>query len=569
MRNIQWLLLVGVFGFTSGCGDADVAVGEAPNSIYINGKIITVDDNFSFAEALAILGDKFVAVGSNEEISGLAGPQTKVIDLNGLTVIPGMTDNHLHSAGGGPGVDLSRARSLNEVLTLIADRIAETPEGEIVITNGDWHEAQLMEQRLPLRWDLDTVAPKHPVVVIRGGHEFILNSAALEKWHISKETPVPEGGRISRYSNGDLNGEIVDAAKRYVTLPPRPQKSLDERVQSQVNEYAMLHAVGLTGVRHPGGTIEQYKLRKELQRRGLLTMRVTQLLSVDRNGESADIVRAVKGWDIEPDDGDAMLRIGGIKLGVDGGFEGGFMREPYAEPWGQGGTFYGLQTVSQKRYNEIVQTLNRIGWRVFTHAVGDAAIDQVLAGYEAANAEESIVGDRWGIEHGFIAQPDHFERMNALGLYVSVQNHLYLAGPSLAKYWGTERAGWTTPVKAYLDADVPVSGGTDSPVIPYPPVWVIYHFVTRDTISGGVMGADQRISREDALRLVTRNYAYLTFEEDVKGTIEPGRFADMVVLEQDIMTIPEKEIQDLNVLLTVVGGKVVYENEAFAEAVRP
>ena len=480
-----------------------------------------------------------------------------------------MTDNHFHSAGGGPGVDLSRARSLKEVLMLIADRIAETPEGETVITNGDWHEAQLTEQRLPLRWDLDTVAPNHPVVVVRGGHEYILNSAALEKWNIAKDTPVPEGGRISRYSNGELNGEIVDTAKRYVTLPPRPQKSLDERVQSQVNEYTMLHAVGLTGVRHPGGTIEQYKLRKELQRRGLLTMRVTQLLSVDRDGESADVVRAVNGWDLESDDGDAMLKIGGIKLGVDGGFEGGYMREPYAEPWGQGGTFYGLQTVSQKRYNEIVQTLNRLGWRVFTHAVGDAAIDQVLAGYEAANAEESIVGERWGIEHGFIARPDHFERMNALGLYVSVQNHLYLAGPSLAKYWGTERAGWTTPVKAYLDADVPVSGGTDSPVIPYPPAWVIYHFVTRDTISGGVMGADQRISREDALRLVTRNYAYLTFEEDVKGTIEPGRFADMVVLEQDIMTIPENEIRDLNVLLTVVGGNVVYENEAFAEAVRP
>lgn len=569
MRNFQWLLLVGVFGFTSACGGAEVGVGEAPNIIYINGNIVTVDNNFSTAEALAITGDKFVAVGSNEEISALAGSQTKITNLNGLTVIPGMTDNHFHSAGGGPGVDLSRARSLKEVLMLIADRIAETPEGETVITNGDWHEAQLTEQRLPLRWDLDTVAPNHPVVVVRGGHEYILNSAALEKWNIAKDTPVPEGGRISRYSNGELNGEIVDTAKRYVTLPPRPQKSLDERVQSQVNEYTMLHAVGLTGVRHPGGTIEQYKLRKELQRRGLLTMRVTQLLSVDRDGESADVVRAVNGWDLESDDGDAMLKIGGIKLGVDGGFEGGYMREPYAEPWGQGGTFYGLQTVSQKRYNEIVQTLNRLGWRVFTHAVGDAAIDQVLAGYEAANAEESIVGERWGIEHGFIARPDHFERMNALGLYVSVQNHLYLAGPSLAKYWGTERAGWTTPVKAYLDADVPVSGGTDSPVIPYPPAWVIYHFVTRDTISGGVMGADQRISREDALRLVTRNYAYLTFEEDVKGTIEPGRFADMVVLEQDIMTIPENEIRDLNVLLTVVGGNVVYENEAFAEAVRP
>ena len=570
MKIIGRLLLLGACSLASACSDSDNrdsaegAGGDAPNSIYINGKIVTVDDDFSFAEALAIKGDKFVAVGSDEAISGLAGPETKVIDLNGLTVIPGMTDNHLHGAGGGPGVDLSRARSLDEVLSLIADRVAELPPGETVITNADWHEAQLTEQRLPLRRDLDTVSPNHPVVVVRGGHEFILNSAALEKWNISQETPVPDGGRITRYPDGELNGELVDTAKRYVSLPPRPQFSMDELVQRQANEYAKLHAVGLTGVRHPGGSIEQYRVRQELQRRGLLTMRVTQLLSVARDGEVAEVAGTVNGWNLEPDDGDAMLRIGGIKLGVDGGFEGGFMREPYAEPWDQGGSFRGLQTVSQQRYNEIVKTLNRLGWRVFTHAVGDAAIDQVLAGYEAANAEESIVGERWGIEHGFIPQPDHFERINELGLYVSAQNHLYVAGPSLARYWGPERAGWTTPVKAYLDAGVPISGGTDAPVIPYPPAWVIYHFVTRDTITGGVMGADQAISREDALRLVTRNHAYLTFEEDVKGTIEPGRYADLVVIDRDIMTVPTQEIEDLKVLLTVVGGKVVYENDAFA-----
>ena len=575
MKIIGRLLLLGACSLASACSDSDTrdsaegAGGDAPNSIYINGKIATVDDNFSFAEALAIKGDKFVAVGSNEAISGLAGPNTKVIDLNGLTVIPGMTDNHLHGAGGGPGVDLSRARSLDEVLSLIADRVAELPQGETVITNADWHEAQLTEQRLPLRRDLDTVAPDHPVVVVRGGHEFILNSAALEKWNISQETPVPDGGRITRYPDGELNGELVDTAKRYVSLPPRPQLSMDELVQRQANEYAKLHAVGLTAVRHPGGSIEQYRVRQELQRRGLLTMRVTQLLSVARDGEVAEVAGTVNGWDLEPDDGDAMLRIGGIKLGVDGGFEGGFMREPYAEPWDQGGSFRGLQTVSQQRYNEIVKTLNRLGWRVFTHAVGDAAIDQVLAGYEAANAEESIVGERWGIEHGFIPQPDQFERINALGLYVTAQNHLYVAGPSLTRYWGPERAAWTTPVKAYLDAGVPISGGTDAPVIPYPPAWVIYHFVTRDTITGGVMGADQGISREDALRLVTRNHAYLTFEEDMKGTIESGRYADLVVIDRDIMTVPAQEIEDMSVLLTVVGGRVVYENDAFAAGGQP
>jgi predicted amidohydrolase YtcJ len=404
-----------------------------------------------------------------------------------------------------------------------------------------------------------------PVVVVRGGHEFILNSAALKKWNITKETPEPPGGRITRYPDGELNGELVDRAKQLVSLPPRPAPSLEERIQAQIAEYNKLHAAGLTAVRHPGGSIEDYRMRREMASRGVLTMRVTQLLGVDRGGEPASVEQTVKSWGIAPDAGDALLRIGGIKLGVDGGFEGGFMREPYEEPYGEGGTFRGLQTVPQDRFTAIARTLNRLDWRVFSHAVGDAAIDEVLTGYEAANADKSIVGKRWGIEHGFIPQADQFPRMKKLELYVSAQNHLYLAGPSLVKYWGAKRAGWTTPVKAYLDAGIPVSGGTDSAVVPYPPLWVIYHFVTRDTITGGVLGADQKISREDAIRLVTRNHWYLTFEEQTKGVIAPGRYADMVVLAEDIMSVPAKRIEQMNVLMTMVGGKTVYRHNDWSK----
>ena len=514
---------------------------------------------------MAITGDKFTAAGTNDAVRKLAGTGTKQIDLKGLTVTPGLTDNHLHNGGGGPGVDLSRARTLGEVLAAIGARAKQSTPDDVVVTNSDWHEAQLKEQRLPLRRDLDEVAANVPVVVVRGGHEFILNSAALKKWNITKDTPEPPGGRITKYPDGELNGELVDRARQLVSLPRRPEQSLDQRIQEQVAEYNKLHAAGLTAVRHPGGSIEDYRMRKEMAKRGVLTMRVTQLLGVDRGGEPSSIEQAVKSWGIAVDDGDALLRIGGIKLGVDGGFEGGFMREPYEEPYGEGGKFRGLQTVPQDRYNAIVSTLNRLDWRIFTHAVGDAAIDQVLAGYEAANAEKSIVGRRWGIEHGFIPQPDQFPRIKKLSLFVSAQNHLYLAGPSLVKYWGAKRAGWTTPVKAYLDAGIPVSGGTDSAVVPYPPLWVIYHFVTRDTITGGVLGADQKISREDALRLVTRNHWYLTFEEGTKGTIAPGRYADMVVLAEDIMTVPAKRIEQMNVLMTMVGGKIVYRHNDWSK----
>jgi predicted amidohydrolase YtcJ len=234
------------------------------------------------------------------------------------------------------------------------------------------------------------------------------------------------------------------------------------------------------------------------------------------------------------------------------------MREPYAEPWGERGTFFGVNTMKAGPYTDVVKELNRLGWRVSTHAVGDAAIDEVLAAYEAANAERSIRGKRWTIEHGFIPQPDQFPRMKALDLVISAQDHLYLAGPSLVTYWGPARAARTTPMRAYLDQGLVVSGGTDSAVVPYPPLWVIYHFVTRDTISGGVLGADQRISRKEALQVETINNAYTTFEERTKGSIEPGKLADLVVLPQDILTCAEKDIEQMSVSMTMVGGRVVY-----------
>jgi predicted amidohydrolase YtcJ len=533
----------------------------APDIIYYNAKVVTVDDQFSYAQAVAITGDKFTAVGTSEVVRVLAGPNTRVVDLRGMTVIPGLTDNHLHSAGGGPGVDLSRTRTIDEVLKAVGDRVKRAEPSEVVISNNDWHEAQLKEQRLPLRRDLDKVAPMTPVVIVRGGHEFVLNSAGLAKWHITKTTAQPPGGRITRYADGELNGELVDTAKSLVTLPPEKPRTLEQQIQAQIVEYNKLHAVGLTAVRHPGDSIDSYRMRKQMQRRGVLTMRVTQLLRL--GGTPAAIEQTLKSSGLSPEDGDAMLRLGGMKMGVDGGFEGGFMREPYEEPYGEGGMFRGLQTTPPDRFNETVKLYNRLGWRVFTHAVGDAAIDEVLAGYEAANAERPIAGRRWGIEHAFIGRRDHLPRMKNLGLFLSLQDHLYLAGPSLVKYWGRQRAFLTTPVKMYVDAGLPVSGGTDSSVVPYSPLWVIYHFVTRDTISGGPMGVDQKISREDALRMVTRNHWYLTFEENTKGIIAPGRFADMVVLPEDIMTVPAKRIEQMRVMMTMVGGKVVYRDADF------
>lgn len=530
-----------------------------PDLVLYGGTVLTVDRSFSHAEAVAIAGDRILAVGTSAAMRGLATSTTRLVDLAGTTVIPGLMDNHLHSAGGGPGVDLSRARSLDDVAAAIAARVRETPAGGLVVSNSDWHEAQLRERRLPLRDDLDRVAPAHPVVLVRGGHEYVVNSAALARWKIDERTPEPSGGRITRYPNGRLNGELVDTAKALVTLPPPPARSREQQIAAKVAEYATLNAAGLTTVRHPGISVDEYRLLDEMRRQGKLTMRVNALLRP--GGTPQAIARTLDDSGLTPDTGDAWLRVGGVKLAVDGGFEGGLMREPYAEPWGEGGTFKGLQTQSRENFETTVLALHERGWRVATHAVGDAAVDLVLDAYERANARRSIVDRRWSIEHAFIGRPDHLPRMQALGVALAVQNHLYLAGPSLVNYWGPERAALTTPVKRYLDAGLPVSSGTDAPVVPYPPLWTFYHFITRDTITGGVLGAVQRISREQALRLATNGNAWLTFEEREKGAIEPGRLADLVVLPVNPMTAPETAIRDARVRMTIVGGRIVYEDK--------
>jgi predicted amidohydrolase YtcJ len=524
-----------------------------PDTILVNGHVVTVDARFSIAQAVAIGGGRLTAVGTDAAIRKLAGPSTTTIDLHGQTVVPGLADDHLHDAGGGPGVDLSRARSLADVLAAIKARVKASRPSEIIVTNSDWHEAQLKEHRLPYRRDLDTVSPANPVVVVRGGHEYILNSAALTKWHITKDTPQQPGGRITRDARGELNGELIDRAKSLVQLPPPPPLT----IESLIEQHKKLNAAGLTSIRYPGASIEQYRLLQEMQRRGLLTIRVNQLMRV--GADTAEKMRvAVAALNVKPDEGDEWVRVGGMKLGVDGGFEGGWMRQPYAEPWGEGGRFAGVNTMKQAPYTDVVKELNRLGWRVATHAVGDAAIDEVLAAYEAADAEKSIAGRRWTIEHGFIPQADQFPRMKTLGLVISAQDHLYLAGPSLVSYWGPARAARTTPMRAYLDQGFVVAGGTDSAVVPYPPLWVIYHFVSRDTISGGVLGADQKISRKEALQVETINNAYLTFEERIKGSIEPGKLADLVVLPEDILSCPPKDIEQMTVAMTMVGGKVVF-----------
>jgi predicted amidohydrolase YtcJ len=529
-------------------GDSTPETAQAADAIYTNGKVVSVDGSFSIAQAFAVKDGKFLAVGSNADIRRHAASATQVVDLQGRTVIPGLGDGHLHSVGGGAGIDLSKARTLAEFLQQVANAAQAAAPGTILVSNSDWHEAQLQEQRTPTAAELESAAPGIALVVRRGGHSYFLNNTALARWNITPSTPVPQGGSMPKDANGNLTGEVSNNARTLVTLPPSPALSM----QDLLAEQAVMNSHGLTSVRIPGTSVAHYRLLQQMRDADTATVRYSVLFR--------GTPQALAQEGIAQDQGDEWVKVWGVKMAVDGGFEGGHMTRAYEEPRGLGGTYFGLATITKAAFNQQVSDWNREGWRVTVHAVGDAGLDQVLEGFELAHAEKSIRGKGWTVEHAFVTRPDQYPRMKSLDLRLSVQDHLYLVAPTLRGYWGMERASQVTPVRTYLDQGFVVAGGTDASVIPVNPFWVIYHFLTRDTITGGVYGENQAVTREEALKLLTINYARLTDESDIKGSIEPGKLADFVVLSADYMTIPAAEVENLKAVATYVDGKQVFKD---------
>ncbi|MEP6831448.1 MAG: amidohydrolase [Rhizomicrobium sp.] len=541
-----------------------MAAPQRADTVYVNGKIFTADARDRVVQGFAVSGNRFLAVGGNADVRKFIGKGTMVVDLKGHFISPGLTDDHFHNEGGGSGIDLSHVRTMAELLTTVANAAAQTAPGTLLVSNSDWHEAQLKEQRLPTARELDQAAPNNPVVLVRGGHSYILSDVAFRKYNITRDTPVPAGGQISRDADGALTGELFDNAKALVPLPPPKTLTMDDIVATQ----KALNPYGITAVRiagsYKGDMLRALRLWKDAAATNSLTLRYTVYMPGFEFRTPQQVDQAIARWGVKQDEGDDFVRIGGIKLIVDGGFEGGHISRPYQEPYGRGGTYNGLTVSPPDAYNSVVREINRQGWRAATHAVGDAAVDQVLTAYELANKDKPLIGKRWSVEHAFVARPDLVKRMQDLKLMVSAQDHLYLAAPALKKYWGMDLASEVTPLKMYLDAGLLVAGGTDSPVIPFNPFWELYHFASRDTISDGVYGADQKIaSRTLLLRLDTINYAKLIGEDDHRGSIEAGKLADFAVLTDDFLTVPVEKIPTMKALATYVGGQEVYRDPGY------
>jgi len=549
MRSLM-LTIAALSSSTALAAPADLIIRDA--------HIVTVDPRFSIATAAAIQGGKFIAVGSDAAALKTRGPNTRVIDLHGQTVLPGFDDTHVHLTAGKEletQVDLTHIHSIKDIQAAIAARVKVSKPGEPITGTRGWWEYQLAEGRLPNRADLDAVAPNNPVS-IPGPHYVIVNSLALKLAGVTRATPDPQGGQIYRDSNGEPTGLLMDNAGRFVRklmVKPTPAQQLAgmKRVLALVNSH------GLTSAGDPSGSVEDAAMYRSLRDQGLLTVRLDFAYNIDP-AEPLDKVEAeLKALPKPGADGDGMFRADEIgETGLDGAELTALLEHDYPDKPG----YRGLQKVSTEQFKQFAALVAKYGYRLRPHAVGDAAIDEALDAFEYANSQTPITGRRWMIDHAFLLGPQHYARVKRLGVIINSQYmHNYELGALILKAWKRPLADRSEPYREWLQNGVMFAGGSDGPISYYAePLKEIYGEVTRGTQWGGRLGPNQGISREDAIRSVTINGAYTTFEEKVKGSIEPGKYADFVVLSGDILKVPAEQIRDLKVRATVLGGRTVF-----------
>jgi hypothetical protein len=535
-----------------------LAQGAPADLIIRDAHIVTVDPRFSIAQAAAIRDGKFIAVGTDAAVLKTRGPKTEVVDLRGQTVLPGFNDTHVHLTAGKDletEVDLTHIGSIKDIQAAIAARVKQSKPDEPIVGTRGWWEYQLAEGRLPTRADLDAVAPNNPVM-IPGPHYVIANSLALKLAAVTRDTPDPQGGQIYKDANGEPTGLLMDNASRFVRkFMPKPTET--QQIAGTKRVLALVNSHGLTSAGDPSGSVEDAAMYRRLRDQGLLTVRLDFAYNIDP-AEPLDKAEAeLKALPKPGADGDGMFRADEIgETGLDGAELTALLEHDYPGKPG----YRGLQKVPTEQFKRFAALVAKYNYRLRPHAVGDAAIDEALDAFEYANAQTSLSGRRWMIDHAFLLGPQHYARVKRLGLIINSQYmHNYELGALILKTWKRPLADRSEPYAEWLRNGLMFAGGSDGPISYYAePLKEIYGEVTRGTQWGGRLGPDQGISRADAIRSVTINGAYTTFEEKVKGSIEPGKYADFVVLSGDVLKVPAEQIRDLQVRATVLGGRTVY-----------
>jgi predicted amidohydrolase YtcJ len=514
------------------------------------------------AEAVAIERGRIAAVGSGLDLLARF-PDAERHDLRGATLLPGLIDSHLHLLAlglNGFAVDLSGARSVADVLAAVRAWGADTTAGDWIVSSSRWHESQLAEGRFPTRRELDAAAPAHPVLLRRGGHNVVVNSAALAAAGIRRTTADPPGGTYVRDGEGDLVGHVIGAPAfaPFVRMLPQPDEA--RMVAAIAAASRRLLSAGITGVIEPGLSGAEIAAYRRAREEGVLGVRAVLMPRLEPGVtlEAGEHARSAFSA-LEPSGGDDFLRVGPIKMVADGGVETSYLRDPYAfadDPAAP----RGKPRVSLENLTAVCRLAARDGRQVGVHCVGDAAIDLVLDAFAEANAERPIDGLRWTLIHMTLARPEHFERARQLGLALAVQQPLIDAlGAGWLKYWGEDRAALASPLRAYQSSGLVVGAGSDAPVTEFSPWRAIWSAMTRGTAQAGVLGGDQAVDAETMLRWYTAGSASLSFDERQRGEIRPGMLGDLIAVRPDPLRIPADEMPSVRVELALVDGKAVYQ----------
>ena len=575
-RACATLALIAAFTATPGTQQP-----AAPADLVLtNARILTVDGAFRTAPALAVRDGRFVAVGSNEEIRRHVGPATRVIDGRGRTVVPGFIDTHVHALDVAsaeatqPFVNLRSVKELQDWLRAEAKRRAP----------GSWiwtprvFPTRLREHRFPTRQELDAAAPDHPVVV-DSAYAFSLNSAAVRAAGISRESANPAGGAIVKDGTGEPTGLLRNAGGLLARFRPAsggiPLDTL-ERVHRQYL------AAGITSVIERGATLPGFETYRALQKAGRLHVRATVTIRVPAATDAAAVERFIDSLPFAFGEGDAWLKAGPLKLVADGGILIGtsFMRKPF----GPGGReLYaiadpqdrGFLTLTREQIASAIGVIHRRGWQMLAHVTGDAGVDVVLDGIEAAQKQAPGPGRRHTVTHGYFVNPDSAARAARLGVLVDTQPAWhYKDGDALAAALGADRLAHFIGLNTWRRAGVDVAINTDhmfgldanDAMNPFNPLLTIYAATTRRTESGRVLGAADVVTRQEALRMMTSAAAKFSFDEKERGSIEVGKLGDFVVLDDHFLTVPADRLRTMRADLTVIGGRIAFDRSASKES---
>lgn len=525
--------------------------------------VITMDGRMTRAEAVGVVGGRIFMVGSNSEIGAFIGPNTRAVDAQGRTLVPGFQDSHMHPllvGQWGRSVQLEGAKNIPEMLQRVKERAEATPKGQMILGYG-WNQELMEERRYPTRWEVDTVAPDHPVFLLHwNGHIYLINTLLMEQRGITDSTPSPEGGEMNRNDRGEFTGVLLEKAVDLV-IPGFVESGAGllsdlEEVKDALRFTAeQAVRLGLTSLVDVLASDVQVRAYQELEREGRLPVRISYYLSnhyLDRAVE----VGLQSGF------GDDKLHLAGIKVVSDGSLSShtAALRRPYVDM----PQTSGVMRFTSEEVREIVLKATANGLRVDVHALGDRAVEVVLAAFREARGRYHPQDPRFKISHCIILGEDLIRQMAELGVVASVQPCFVMGGMHwIPRQVPPEVARYAHAFRSLIDAGVHCCGGTDAPICPMNPLLNMYAAVTRKDPRGlpeGGWHPEQRVSAEEALRMVTVEGAYSTGDERSRGSIEVGKLADLALLSHDPLSVEPDRIKDIRNLMTIVGGKVVYSS---------